>query len=81
MRVAVVVGGVFLALLPAIFGIELALKARNPWGYLLLALWIPFFVWLTRRLHDKKIVNKFISRIGGVLAVCALAIGFYQRYA
>lgn len=80
MKVTIVVGGVFLALLPAIYGMELALKTKNPLGYLLLVLWIPYFAWLTGKLHAKKIVDKNISRIGGVLAVCAFAFGFYQRY-
>lgn len=81
MKLTIVVGGVFLALFPAIYGIELALKTKNSFGYLLIVLWIPYFVWLTSKLHDKKVVDRRISRIGGVLAVCAIAFGFYQRYA
>lgn len=79
-RVAVVVGGIFLALSPAIYGLELALKAKNAWGYSLLVAWIPFYIWLSRSLHERHIVNRYISLVGAAAAVCAFAVGFYLRY-
>ena len=81
MKEIMVVGGIFISLAPAIYGLELVFKDKHPIGFLLVVAWYPLFRWLAQKLHNKNIIRKQISMPCGITVVIAFAYALYSKYA